>query len=313
MGERTGGTTVPSDVAAALSRLAPHWAGYWVGHDVAAEAAAVRSRFDEAVRAWEVRDVEVVPWGGVALVVTGSRHGAGVVVKVSPRGRCDDAELAGEASALGAWRTSGAAVRLLGQRDGGATLLLERLRPGTMLDETGVGATERLVLLGSLARRLHALGPAPADLQPMSAFAEPWRRTLAGEADSLADLDLLCAPAVDDVVVHVDLHGRNVLRDGDRWVVIDPKGVRGDRHADVWALVDPSVPELPSDARAARRLAHERVALYAAAAGLDPDRAAAWSRLRARAGALALDAATTVSDDDAAWAVRLRRVADALG
>lgn len=301
----------PVDVA--LERLAPRWAGYWAGLDVAREAAEVHSRLDAAVRAWGLDDLAVVPWGEVGLVVTASRDGAGVVVKVSPHGRNGAAELAGEAQALDAWRDTGASVALLDRRDGGATLLMERLVPGTMLDGTGVGVEERLGVLGALARRLHATGPPPPRMQPVATFAEPWRRALAGSPEDLAGLDALCAPAADDVVVHADLHGRNVLRDGGRWVVIDPKGVRGDRHADVWGLVDPSVPLLPDAADAARRIARERVEVYACAAGLDPERAAAWARLRARAVALGVDAAPSPSTDDVAWAVRLHRTADALG
>lgn len=309
---RIGGVD-PVDVA--LARLAPRWAGYWAGLDLAAEATSVRERLDAAVRAWGLDDLAVVPWGEVGLVVTASRGGSdggAVVVKVSPCGRSSAAELAGEGQALDAWQESGAAVRVLDRRDGGATLLLERLLPGTMLDELCVGVVERLAVLGTLARRLHAAGPGPPGMQPMTAFAEPWRRALAGSPEDVAGLDALCVPTADDVVVHADLHGRNVLRDGQRWVVIDPKGVRGDRHADVWALIDPSVPLLPDDAGAARALARERVGAYARAAGLDPDRAAAWARLRARAVALGVAGAPSPSKDDTAWAVRLHRAADAL-
>lgn len=308
--EEMGGS---DPVEVALDRLAPHWAGYWPGLDVGVESAAVRRRLDDAVSAWGLRDVQGVPWGDVALVASAAQKGAGVVVKVTPRGCSSDAELAGEALALTTWRSSGAAVRLLDQRDGGATLLLERLRPGTMLDETGVGVTERLEVLGALARRLHTAGELPTSLQPMGAFAAPWRRALSGDAAAVVALDALCAPSQDDVVVHVDLHGRNVLRGGDRWVVIDPKGVRGDRHADVWALIDPSVPSLPADPGAARQAAWQRVRTYASAARLDLDRAAAWARLRAHAQALALDTAPNLSPHDAAWAERLHRTADALG
>jgi hypothetical protein len=55
-----------------------------------------------------------------------------------------------------------------------------------------------------------------------------------------------------------------------------------------------------------RRTAWTWVARYAAAAGLDAERAAAWVRLRARGEAL------HAADGDAAWRARLDRMADLL-
>lgn len=114
------------------------------------------------------------------------------------------------------------------------------------------------------------------------------------------------------MLVHADLHGGNALRSGSGWKTIDPHAVRGDRHADGWALLDPLAPALPPQPDAAVRAARERVAHYAGAAALDPARLAAWTRLRARAEALGLDADPQTPPDDAAWAARLHRLADAL-
>jgi streptomycin 6-kinase len=57
--------------------------------------------------------------------------------------------------------------------------------------------------------------------------------------------------------------------------VIDPTAIRGDRHADIWALI---CPQAPVDGRI-----RDRVEIYAAAAGLDTERAVAWARVRAAA------------------------------
>ena len=104
----------------------------------------------------------------------------------------------------------------------------------------------------------------------------------------------------DDVLLHADLHGGNVLRDGGGWKVVDPHAARGDRHADVWALLDPLVPAVPDDATALRW-----VAIYAEAADLDPERARAWVHVRAAGEA------GDVEPDDPDWAARLRRMAEA--
>jgi streptomycin 6-kinase len=226
--------------------------------------------------------------------------GRRVVLKVSPRGHRDEAQLAGEGVALAFWEPTGAVAQLLGRRDEGLTLLMERLVPGTQLDETGLGWEEQLTLLGGLAAKLHAQAPPAGGLTSMSDFVADCRGALAGEPALLGELEELVRPAADDVLVHADLHGGNALLHGSDWKVIDPKGVRGDRHADVWALLEPDAPPLPP----APDAAWDRVSRYAEAAGMDASRAARWTRLRAHAEARMVT--------DAGWAARLRARAAAL-
>jgi streptomycin 6-kinase len=185
------------------------------------------------------------------------------------------------------------------------TLLLRRVRPGTALD--GLDYDEQLVVAGELVARLHAAGePSPA-LPSVGAYVDPYRQL--GDPE----LDVLLASGDDDpVAVHADLHGGNVLRDGDRWVAIDPKGVRGDRHLDVWLLVCPQAPALPDDAASEMRRRIETYSRAAGldperAAGLDPERAAAWARVIARAEAVLCGESAF-----AGWPARLRRIAEAL-
>ena len=236
----------------------------------------------------------------MALVCAAARDGRPVVLKINPRGTPDDAELASEGAALAFWRPTGAAVELLAERDGGFSLLLERAEPGDTLDAAGLDWEEKLVVLGRLARRLHAAGSPPATVSPMSAYAASW-------PDPAAELEGLLAPAPSDVLVHADLHPGNALRADGSWKVIDPHGARGDPHAEIWALICPEAPALPEDAEEARRVAWRRLETYARAAGLDARRAAVWTRLRAMAEAIAPDVA-----EDEAWAERLRRTARAL-
>jgi streptomycin 6-kinase len=250
---------------------------------------------------WRLRDPRPLEGGCVALVCAVE----GAVLKVTPRGHRDDAQLAGEGAALAFWEPTGAVPRLLGSRDQGFTLLMERLEPGTPLNETGLGWEEQLVPLGELAARLHAQGDPGDGFVSMSDYCTAWRGALAGEPALLAELERLVAPAGDDVLVHADLHGANALLHGTQWRAIDPKGVRGDRHSDVWALLEPDWPALPADPDEAVRTAWSWVTRYAAAAGMDPERAGAWTRVRAAAEAAWID--------DAAWAARLRALAAALG
>jgi streptomycin 6-kinase len=241
-----------------------------------------------------------MPGGNVALVCAAARDGRPVVLKTNPRGTPDDAELASEGAVLAFWRPTGAAIELLAERDDGFTLLLERAEPGDSLDTTQLEWEEKLVVLARLARRLHDAGAPPQAVIPMSAYAASW-------PDPAGELEGLLASRPTDVLVHADLHPGNALRADGSWKVIDPHGARGDRNAEIWALICPEAPALPEDPAEARRVAWRRLETYALAAGLDVKRAAVWTRVRASAEAMAPDIA-----DDPAWAERLRRTARAL-
>jgi streptomycin 6-kinase len=260
----------------------------------------VSERLEKAVEHWRLRDPRPLEGGCIALVCTVE----GAVLKLNPRGHRDDTQLAREGDALAFWEPTGAVPRLLGSRDDGFTLLMERLEPGTPLNETGAGWEEQLELVGGLAARLHGQGHPGDGFVSMSDFCNDWRGGLAELPDVLAEFERLVAPAADDVLVHTDLHGGNALLHGADWKVIDPKGVRGDRHADIWALLEPDSPALPADPGAAAETAWSWVTRYAAAAGMDAGRAGAWTRARAAAEAAWID--------DAAWAARLRALAAAL-
>jgi streptomycin 6-kinase len=276
----------------ALRDLAPRWQRYWPDADVERIVADVRDRMAAALEAWDIPDAEPLS-GGVGALTCAAGD---IVVKVLPRFHPEEAAMRGEAEALVHWRDTGAAVPLLGRRDDGITLLLRRLRPASTLDDRDYD--EQLVIAGELVARLHAAGPPPESLPSIETYVEPYRRL------SDPELDRLLAGNDHEVAVHADLHGGNVLRDGDRWVAIDPKGVRGDPHLDVWLLLCPQAPPLPDDNAAAEL--RRRIGVYCDAARLDPQRAAAWVGVIARAEAvLCADSAFS------GWVERLERIAAA--
>lgn len=274
-----------------MVELKRRWAAYWPDADIDAIARDVAVRASAAAEAWCLSELKPMTGGNVALVMTAGD----LVLKVQPRGHADDEQLAAESTALKSWAPTGVVPALVGSRDGGFTLLMERLAPGTPLDAAGIPWEERLEILGALVGRLH-VSPPPGTSVPHigGTYARDWRRVL-GQSP-------LWEPTADDVLLHADLHGGNALRHGSAWRVIDPHAVRGDRHADVWALIDPTAP-VPPDARTAWRW----IERYAGAASLDPGRAATWVSLRARAEAL------SGADGDASWKARLERTAELLG
>jgi streptomycin 6-kinase len=62
--------------------------------------------------------------------------------------------------------------------------------------------------------------------------------------------DQLLETSKPDVLLHGDLHHDNILRNGDDWVVIDPKGVIGEPAYEVAAFIRNPIPELLTHADA---------------------------------------------------------------
>jgi hypothetical protein len=263
------------------------------------QRAQMAGRLGEAIRAWDLTDVEPLHGGHVAYVVAAGE----VVVKVNPRVPGEPG-LEHEGRALRHWAAGGAAVAVLDDRDGGFTLLLERLRPGAMLVEEDLPVHEALAVLGGIARTLSAAGPgdgfpALAD----SPMAAAWRDALDGDPRLE---ELLAEPP--SAVVHLDLHVLNVLRRGKQRVAIDPKPHLGDPHAECFALLERAglINATPKSASAAVRA-------YAGAAGLDAERVAAWTAVRARAEAVLVERSRDLPPRWSRWAHDLRRLATKLG
>jgi streptomycin 6-kinase len=259
----------------------PNWRVWWPAH---AEQIAVemRSRLPAAIDAWGLRGLTPLPGGEVALVfAVDSIHGE-AVLKLSPRVPGETDEIAAEPLALTLWAAAGIAPRVHGSRDDGHTVLMQRIRPGHNLRDTGADAAEIVSTLGRMCPRLHLAGQEPRfrRLREASDIAS-WRRQLQDTRER-DELERLLDPGDDDRLLHIDLHWLNVLRGPAGWVAIDPKPVVGDPHAEVFGFFDgPPLERVPDGRRAAREHLQELVGLYARASGLDRDRLLTWIRIRA--------------------------------
>lgn len=258
---------------------------------------------DRARTRWGLRLEDPFQSGTTAWTAPArTREGGDAVVKIV----LPHPEAAGEAAALRAWAGQGA-VELLDHDAEAWTLLLRRARPGHGLEEDPVLAerrpSTRLDLAGELLARLHDT-PHPADgVAALASLVRPWAELLRERAARLAaplDLDTglvaeaaglleeLPGSAARTVLVHGDLNPGNVLAADDgagrTWLAIDPKPALGDPAYDPWPLLTQvGAPFAESDPTATLR-AHTRV--LCAAAGLEPDRVAAWALARSCESAL---------------------------
>lgn len=218
-------------------------------------------------------------------------------------------EAATEHLALRAWDGRGA-VRLLRADPRRWALLLERLDP---TDLTAVDLLEGCEVIGGLMRLLDR--PALPQLTTLSSMAQRWQelcrtgspsvpRRFTEQAASLIR-DLTADRDIDGRLVHQDLHFENVLRaERDPWLAIDPKAIAGEWEFAVAPVVW-NLPELTADAYNPRSHLRLRLGLVCEAAGLDEDRAAAWTFVRVVVNAL-------WGADDAAWVTRMITIAKAM-
>jgi streptomycin 6-kinase len=255
----------------------PPGLAHWAGRPGGAAWLRELPRLAQAcAAAWDL-ELEAPFTGGVAALVVpaGER-----VLKLNP----DDPESEHEAAALAHWAGRGA-VRLLAHDPARRALLLERCRPGEQLwaleDEDAANA--------AAAGVLEALWRPPAPGHPFRTLAGEARRWLLvlparwaalGRPCPKAVLDeglawLAQPPAGPEVVLHQDLHGGNVLRQGGGWLAIDPKPLVGEPAFDLASLLRDRRPALAADPAPRRRM-QRRLDVLADATGLDRERLRGW-------------------------------------
>jgi streptomycin 6-kinase len=194
---------------------------------------------------WSLRVGAPLEGGNVSHVVAVElSDGTPAVLKIN----FPDEESEHEPDALRLWDGQGA-VRLLGYDEAVRTLLLERCEPGTKLwavedDEEATriaaDALRRIWRPPPPEHRFRTLAEEAArwarDVRTdWEAMGEPFERRLVDEA-AAACIEL-AGDQGEQVVVHQDFHGGNVLRaEREPWLVIDPKPLVGERAFDAGSL-----------------------------------------------------------------------------
>jgi streptomycin 6-kinase len=239
--------------------------------------AALPGLVGDCATTWGLRLGEPYAGSFVSLVVPAlDEAGTAVVLKV----QLPDRDSEHEAEALRTWDGDGA-VRLLAWDPERRAMLLERCVPGTPLAESD--AADALGVLAGLLPRLWKPAGAPirtladeaawweADLERRwEGAARPFEHRLVEAA--LDALGWLPGTEGEQVLVHQDLHGGNVLAaQREPWLAIDPKPLVGERAFSAAPIVR------SFELGHGRRAVLHRLDRLSAELGLDRERACWWT------------------------------------
>jgi streptomycin 6-kinase len=229
-------------------------------------AERLRATAEEVAREWGVPLGERIPAGRFSYVAFA---GDDAILKVVP---VEDDEADHEADALALLAGDGA-VRLLRHDARRRTMLLERAIPG---DDASTLPEDEAIRVAIAAAKIFWR---PAERgRPFRWIGDHIPRWLdnAGEHELVRiakDIYASLKPS-DGTLVHGDFHHHNVLRHGERWVVIDPKPMVGEREFDVPPFLWNPIGRQPT------KESVERWVEAFADAGLGPDRLRKWAIVR---------------------------------
>jgi streptomycin 6-kinase len=229
---------------------------------------------------WDVVTIEpffdYIGYAWVAPCVL--RDGTKAVLKFAP----PEPEVTNEARAMRLYDGRGAA-RVLAADEAATALLLERLEPGDTLAslKDDVAATEIAAeTFARLYRALPAGHPFPSMLRWGRAFEQVREKYDGGCGAFPRELfdtveriyAELCASQDELVLVHGDLHHYNILRSGDGWLAIDPKGIAGERAAEI----GPYLYNRTEGVKDLRAFTVRRIAQFSDRLGVDRQRLVQW-------------------------------------
>lgn len=179
-------------------------------------------------------------------------------------------------------------ARLLEFDEEQKVMLLERLQPGTMLEELVPEQDEQATsILAGIMRQLWRPAPAKHTFPTVEQLGQgltqlraryaggygPFPPHLVEEAMDL--FATLSASAPQTMLLHGDLQHYNILRSGETWLAIDPKGVVGDPGYEVGASFFNPLPRILLVPNLEQMLAR-RVAQLSEELGMERERIRGW-------------------------------------
>lgn len=222
---------------------------------------------------WNLSDLKPFENLSYSYVLSGMQGNKPIILKLSP----DVEELKQESNALKALKNFGV-VQILAEQNG--AILLERAVPGTSLKSYFLSKeTEAIEIACNLMKKLHQ-APVPQDKFP---HIREWLNALDKEWDIPIDYlrkarelrDQLLKTSTQSLLLHGDLHHDNILKNGNDWIVIDPKGVLGELTYELTTFIYNPIPELISF-EDAESIIKDRINYFSREFHIDPQKIKDW-------------------------------------
>ena len=253
---------------------------------------------------WELKDVTPVDnmtFNYVAKAATRAQQP--VVLKIG----CDEKSIEEEMKALQYFDGNGS-IRLISHHPKYHALLLQQAIPGTSLKSlypSQVGYVMDCYI--DTMKKLHSKC---LSNQNSYRHIKDWLRAIDNFSDKACPLHLikkaiaiknkLLTSMTKEVFLHGDLHHDNILKNGDDWLAIDPKGIIGEPEFEIAAFDFMYINELANKSDT-KNIFEARVKLLAEKSMHNPERIKDWIFVR-----LILMAAWHVEDNgNPRWAIKL--------
>jgi streptomycin 6-kinase len=224
---------------------------------------------------WSLTGLEVMPNLSYNYVLSGWQGKLPVILKLSLH------DLRQEITALQAFSGCGVA-RVLAYEE--QALLLERAVPGLTIksyfpnqEEEAIQVVTKVI---SRLRQAPFSSKFPTINDWLAALDKNWPVPQEYLAKARKLRDRLSASSSQPVLLHGDLHHDNILKNGDSWLVIDPKGVIGEPAYEVAAFIRNPLPDLPAAENAAD-IIKTRTRRLATLLNLEETRINNWSYVQA--------------------------------
>lgn len=263
----------------------------------------------ELSRYWElshIMPVDNMTFNYVVKAITTTNQP--VVLKIS----CDEKSISDEIQALNYFDGNGS-VRLIAHYPAYHALLLQQAIPGITLKSLYPSQIEYVMdAYIDTMRKLHN-----KQLVNKNSYRHisNWLSVIDSLSEDVCPLHLirkaitlkneLLASMKSEIFLHGDLHHDNILKDGDQWLAIDPKGIIGEPAFEIAAFDFMYVNEL-ANKMDVKNIFEARVCQLANKAKLDAQRIKKWIFVR-----LMLMAAWYIEDNgDPTWAITLANAVD---
>lgn len=226
-----------------------------------------------------------------------------VVLKVG----CDEKNISEEIQALQYFDGNGS-IRLISHHPRYHAMLLEQAIPGTSLKSLHPSQVD--YVMGCYIDTMKKLHSKRLPKENNYRHIKGWLSAIDNLSNTTCPLHLieraivlkneLLSSMTTEIFLHGDLHHDNILKDGNHWVAIDPKGIVGEAEFEIAAFDFMYINEL-ANKRNVKNIFKSRINLLAEKAQLKPQRIKKWIFVR-----LILMVAWHVEDNsDPSWAIKL--------